>query len=50
MANKSRITIRRRVKGKTRAGTISVEDIIENRIPDPPLQSGDSINVEQRVF
>lgn len=51
IANKGKVTIRRRVKGGgTRAATVSVEDIIENKIPDPPLQAGDSINVEQRVF
>ncbi|MFO0762298.1 MAG: polysaccharide biosynthesis/export family protein [Byssovorax sp.] len=51
IANKGKVTIRRRVKdGGTRAATVSVDDIIENRIPDPLLQSGDSINVEQRVF
>lgn len=51
VANKSKITIRRRTKdGVTKAATVSVEDIIDNKIPDPPLQTGDSINVEQRVF
>ena len=34
----------------TKAATVSVEDIIDNRIPDVPLQAGDSIDVEQRVF
>jgi polysaccharide export outer membrane protein len=50
IADKSRVTIRRRVRGGTRAASVSVEDIIENRIPDPPLQAGDSINVEQRYM
>lgn len=51
IANKGKVTIRRRVKdGKTKAATISVEDIIDNKVPDPPLQAGDSVNVEQRVF
>ena len=50
LARKSEVTIRRRVNGGTRASTISVEDIIENRIPDPLLQAGDSINVPQKVF
>ncbi len=51
IANKNRITIRRRIKsGETRAATVSAEEIIANKIPDPPLQAGDSINVEQRVF
>lgn len=50
IANKGKVTIRRRVKGATKAATISVEDIMDNKIPDPPLQAGDSINVAQRVF
>jgi protein involved in polysaccharide export with SLBB domain len=50
MANKGKVTIRRKVKGGTKADTVSVEDIIQNRIPDPPLQAGDSVNVEQKVF
>lgn len=51
MANKGRVTIRRRVKGGgTRAATVSVDDIMLNRIADPLLQAGDSVNVEQRVF
>jgi protein involved in polysaccharide export with SLBB domain len=51
MANKTHVTVRRKLKsGDTRIVTVSVEDIIRNEIPDIPLQSGDSINVEQRVF
>lgn len=50
LASKSRVTVRRKVHGGTKAVTVSVEDIIGNRIPDPLLQSGDSINVEQRMF
>jgi polysaccharide export outer membrane protein len=50
LANKGKVTLRRRVQGKTRVVSVSVDDIIDNRIPDVPLQAGDSINVEQRVF
>lgn len=50
LAKRSEVTIRRRSKAGTQAATISVEDIIDNRIPDPPLQAGDSINVPQKVF
>ena len=50
MAKRTQVTIRRRVKGGTRAATVSVEDIIDNRIPDPLLQAGDSINIPQKVF
>jgi protein involved in polysaccharide export with SLBB domain len=50
LAKRNQVTIRRRVKGGTLAASVSVEDIIDNRIPDPPLQAGDSINVPQKVF
>lgn len=50
IANKDKVMIRRKVDGKTRAATVSVDDIIDNKIPDVPLQAGDSINVAQRVF
>jgi protein involved in polysaccharide export with SLBB domain len=51
VANKSRVTIRRHIKdGGTRAATVSADAIIANKIPDPMLQAGDSVNVEQRVF
>jgi polysaccharide export outer membrane protein len=50
MAKRTHVTVRRRVKGGTQAATVSVEDIIDNRVPDPPLQAGDSINVPQKVF
>jgi polysaccharide biosynthesis/export protein VpsN len=50
MAAKAHVTVRRRVKGATHAATISVEDIMDARIEDPPLQAGDSINVAQRVM
>jgi polysaccharide export outer membrane protein len=50
LANRGRITVRRRVKGGTRAATVSAEQIMTNEIPDPFLQAGDSINVEQRFM
>lgn len=50
MARRGEVTIRRRVQGGTRASTISVDAIMENQIPDPPLQAGDSVNVPQKVF
>ena len=48
LASKGRVTIRRRVKGSTRAVTVSVQDIIDNTVVDPLLQAGDSVYVEQR--
>jgi polysaccharide export outer membrane protein len=50
IANREKVTLRRQSNGKTRAVTISVQDIIDNTIADVPLQAGDSINVPQRVF
>lgn len=50
MANRGRVMIRRRVGTGTKAASVSVDDIMANRIPDPLLQAGDSINVDQRVF
>ena len=50
MAARDKVTIRRQVGTKTRAVTVSVEDIIDNAIPDVPLQAGDSINIPQRVW
>jgi polysaccharide export outer membrane protein len=50
IANRERITIRRRVGARTKAATVSAEDIMDNRIDDIPLQAGDSIDVKQRAF
>jgi polysaccharide biosynthesis/export protein VpsN len=50
LAKRSVVTVRRRVRGGTQAASVSVDDIIDNRIPDPLLQAGDSINVPQKVF
>ena len=40
IANRDHVTIRRQAGGKTRAVTLSVQDIIDNRIQDLPLQAG----------
>jgi len=45
IANREKVTVRRQDNGKTRAVTVSVQDIIDNVNPDVPLQAGDSINV-----
>ncbi|MBI4701459.1 MAG: polysaccharide export protein, partial [Deltaproteobacteria bacterium] len=50
IADQRGVTIRRSVGGGTKAARVNVEAIIDNRIPDVPLQGGDSINVPQRVF
>ncbi|MDI1430480.1 polysaccharide biosynthesis/export family protein [Polyangium sorediatum] len=50
MAARDRVTIRRQIGEKTRVVTVSVEDIIDNTIPNVPLQAGDSINIPQRVW
>jgi protein involved in polysaccharide export with SLBB domain len=46
LARRNEVTIRRKVKGGTRAASVSVEDII----PDPLLQAGDAVYVPQKVF
>jgi hypothetical protein len=30
--------------------TVSVDDITDGKMPDLPLQAGDTIKIEQRVF
>ena len=51
LANKQNITIRRTTKsGKVVAASVSYAAIIDNEIPDVPLQAGDSIYVEDRPF
>lgn len=50
LADRQNVTIRRRVEGGTKAARVDVGAIIENQIPDVPLQAGDSIYVGQRVF
>jgi protein involved in polysaccharide export with SLBB domain len=36
--------------GKTITATVSVEDITDGKMPDIPLQAGDTIKVDQRMF
>jgi protein involved in polysaccharide export with SLBB domain len=50
LANKDRITIRRKTKTGVVVASVSYSAIQANEAPDIPLQAGDSINVEQRVF
>jgi len=50
IADKGQVTIRRKVEGRIKAVTLSADAILDNEIPDVPLQAGDTINVEQRVF
>lgn len=51
IADKSKVSVRRKTQdGKTTSVTVNVEEIIDNNVPDVPLQAGDSINVGQRVF
>jgi polysaccharide export outer membrane protein len=47
LANKRRVTIRRKTRTGTVADTIAVDDIVGNLIGDVPLQASDSINVAQ---
>jgi protein involved in polysaccharide export with SLBB domain len=51
LANPSSVTLRRRLPdGSVRVVRISVDAIIDNEIPDVPLQAGDSVNVPKSVF
>jgi protein involved in polysaccharide export with SLBB domain len=51
IADKSGVTIRRKTKGgRVVAATVSYSAIIDNEIPDVPLQAGDSIYVDDRAF
>jgi polysaccharide export outer membrane protein len=50
IANRGKVTVRRKTHEGTVAATVSAEDIIDNKVPDIPLQAGDSIHVAQRVF
>ncbi len=51
LANPSAVTLRRKLSdGSVRVVRISVDAIIDNEIPDVPLQAGDSVNVPKSVF
>jgi protein involved in polysaccharide export with SLBB domain len=46
LADPDSVTIRRKLKsGEVRVVEVSLDDIIANRMPDIPLQAGDSVNV-----
>lgn len=46
----TRVLVRRKTKDGTVSNEVSAEAIMDNRIPDVPLQAGDSINVPQRPY
>ena len=50
IANKDRISITRKVEKGTVTEVVSADEIIEGESPNIPLQAGDSINVQERVF
>jgi len=50
IAARDKVTLRRQTGKTTRAVTVNVQDIIDNAIPDVPLQTGDSINIPQRIW
>lgn len=51
LADSDNITIRRRTKhGKVVTAVVSYDDILDNKIADVPLQAGDTIYVDSRVF
>jgi len=50
IANRDRVSITRRTKGGTRTALISIAAITDGQSPDIPLQAGDQIYVNERVF
>jgi polysaccharide export outer membrane protein len=51
LADADRVRITRIVgPGKTVTATVSVDDITDGKLADLPLQAGDTIKVDQRVF
>ena len=51
LADADHVRITRNVGGgKTVTATVSVDDITDGKQADPPLQAGDTIKIDQRVF
>lgn len=50
IANHGDVTIRRKLKGGVKIVQVDVDQIIDNRIDDVPLQAGDTINIGQTIF
>jgi protein involved in polysaccharide export with SLBB domain len=51
LADGDRVVITRLVSGgKTVTATVSIDDITDGKLGDIPLQAGDTIKVDQRVF
>jgi polysaccharide export outer membrane protein len=51
IADGDHVRITRNVgSSKTVTATVSVDDITDGKLPDVPLQAGDTIKVDQRVF
>jgi len=50
IADGDHVRITRLVGNKTVTATVSVDDITDGKLGDVPLQAGDTIKVDQRVF
>jgi polysaccharide export outer membrane protein len=50
IANKNSVNLTRKTKAGTRTVVLSVEAITDGRSPDVPLQGGDQIYVNERIF
>jgi protein involved in polysaccharide export with SLBB domain len=51
IADGDHVRITRNVgSSKTVTATVSIDDITDGKSPDVPLQAGDTIKVDQRVF
>ncbi len=49
-SDKTDVSIRRKVNGVMRIVSVNVNQILDNRIADVPLQAGDTINIGQTIF
>lgn len=51
IANRNRVTVTRSTRGgKPITVMVSLGDIIDGRAPDVPMQSGDKVYVDERIF
>jgi len=49
-SDKGAVTIRRKVNGTVRIVSVNVNQILDNKIDDVPLQAGDTINIDQTIL
>jgi protein involved in polysaccharide export with SLBB domain len=49
-SDKGAVTIRRKINGRVRIVSVNVNQILDNKIDDVPLQAGDTINIDQTIL